>query len=423
VTAAPARTALDVGIIGCGTAGAATAIGLARAGHRVTVYEKVADPGPAGAGIVLQPTGMYALSRLGLLDAVVSRGARIDRLVCETPSRWQVVNLAYASLRAGLFGLGIHRGVIFEQLIGAVRAESVELKLGVGVEDLAAAPSGGSYVVGMDGTRYGPHELIVIADGARSRMRDDTSLTATVREYPWGALWFVAPDPERRFHGRLHQVVRGTRRMLGFLPTGLGPGADAGPSLVSLFWSIRGDRVDAWRRAPLADWKREVLEFVPAADAVLDQITDPNQLIFTTYKHVTMPRWNTDHVVYVGDAAHAMSPQLGQGCNLALFDAMTLVGCVAGHLDVASALAAYSANRLRHLRFYQFATKWLTPFFQSDSWVLGWLRDAGMGVLGRLGWVRRTMVRTMTGIERGFVRAPMDLEPLVAAIRDAKPGA
>ncbi len=56
---------LSVGVIGCGTAGSAAALFLARAGHAVTLYERVAVPGPAGAGIVLQPSGMAALAALG----------------------------------------------------------------------------------------------------------------------------------------------------------------------------------------------------------------------------------------------------------------------------------------------------------------------------------------------------------------------
>ena len=70
----------DIGIVGCGTAGAAASLFLARAGHRVTVYERVADPGPVGAGITLQPTGQMVLARLGLLAPILERAARIDRL-------------------------------------------------------------------------------------------------------------------------------------------------------------------------------------------------------------------------------------------------------------------------------------------------------------------------------------------------------
>ena len=70
-------TPLDVGIVGCGTAGQAAALFLARAGHRVTLYERVTEPGPVGAGIISQPSGMAVLAELGLLAPVLARGAPV----------------------------------------------------------------------------------------------------------------------------------------------------------------------------------------------------------------------------------------------------------------------------------------------------------------------------------------------------------
>ena len=68
-------------VIGCGTAGAAAAVLLARAGCEVTVLERVAAPAAVGAGIVVQPSGQAVLARLGLLDTIAARGARLDRLL------------------------------------------------------------------------------------------------------------------------------------------------------------------------------------------------------------------------------------------------------------------------------------------------------------------------------------------------------
>ena len=131
---------LDVGIIGCGTAGSAAALFLARAGHRVTIYERVPTPGSVGAGITIQPTGLHVLARLGLYGHVVSRGARIDRLLCETPDRKAITDLSYATVAADLFGVGLHRGVLFEALLGSVLGEpSITVRNGIEIVDLARA--------------------------------------------------------------------------------------------------------------------------------------------------------------------------------------------------------------------------------------------------------------------------------------------
>src|SRR3954468_11754364 len=114
---------LDVGVIGAGTAGCASAPFLARAAHRVTVYERVPQPGPVGAGIVLQPSGMAALAALGLLPPILARGAVLHELHCETPKRRAVVHLEYADLAPDLYGLGLHRGVLFQTLFDAVQRE------------------------------------------------------------------------------------------------------------------------------------------------------------------------------------------------------------------------------------------------------------------------------------------------------------
>src|SRR5262245_19526911 len=116
---------LDIGIVGAGTAGAAAASLLARAGHRVTLYERVPDPLPVGAGIVLQPSGALVLERLGLAREVFSRGARIDALRCIDEHGVPVVELVYADCDARWYGLGLHRGVLFDALFRAAKASGI----------------------------------------------------------------------------------------------------------------------------------------------------------------------------------------------------------------------------------------------------------------------------------------------------------
>src|SRR5450755_1838493 len=124
---------LDVGIIGCGFAGAASAALLARAGHRVTVYEECDEPAAIGAGIVLQPTGMSVLAELGVLERALSRGTRLDALHCVTPRGKTVVKLEYSAIAPGLFGLGMHRGALFQILHEAAISAGATLRPGTSV--------------------------------------------------------------------------------------------------------------------------------------------------------------------------------------------------------------------------------------------------------------------------------------------------
>lgn len=407
---------LDVGIIGCGFAGAAAAAFLARTGHSVTVYEEFDEPSAVGAGIVLQPTGMSVLAELGVLERVLERGARIEALHCTTPRGKTIVRLDYARLAPGLFGLGMHRGALFQILHEAALNAGAHVRRATSVGRVVERP-GKAEVHSRTGTPIAEHDLVVIANGARSDLRKDSGLVRRERPYPWGALWFVARDPDRFYQERLRQIAHSTREFLGLLPTGLGPtGGNSNEHQVSLFWSIRMDRVEAFRQAGLAPWKERILAYEPDAAFVLDQIHDVEQVLAAGYHDVVMSPWHTQRRVFIGDAAHAMSPQLGQGTNLALLDASALSRTLSDETPLPIALERYSRTRRAHIGFYQFASRWLTPFFQSDLRALGPLRNLGMSLAWKLPILSAEMLRTMSGIKRGIVRPSLPLSPILARL-------
>ena len=398
-----------IAVVGAGFAGLASAALLARAGHAVTVFEKFATPQSIGAGILIQPSGLAAMRALGIADDIIARGGAVRHLFGVNHRQRPVLNLSYDAWRPGAFGLGLHRGVLFEALWRLCAQNGVKLVTGQEITELSAVRSA--------------FNLVVIADGANSRLRAQTGLPYRDRLYPWGAVWAVLDDlrpaaidlSHRDPRATLLQWVRGASEMLGIMPTGELPGASAQQArVVSLFWSLHEAAYPAWRSAGLGAFKQQVLALNPSCAPFLEQITHMEQLTWARYRDVSMPRYHTPAdapasqltslCVVIGDAAHATSPQLGQGTNLALLDAVTLADCITQAPNLPAALDAYTQTRKAHLRFYGQASRWMTPAFQSHQRILPWLRDAFMAQSMQWPVVGAFCRQTLVGVRTSWVR-------------------
>ena len=292
---------LDVGIVGLGTAGAAAAIFLARQGHRVKLFEKTpeAQLHGAGAGIGVQPIGLTVLKHLGILEPILAHGRRIDRLHATTETGRTVLDLEYADYRPELYGVGLHRDVLFRELHEAAQAEpNIEIEYGFDAAglDVAGAGAAQNAIRGADGGAAGPFDLLVVADG-RSSIRSTTSARAYERWYPYGCLWAILPDADGAFtsEGLLQQKLSAgsAREMLGFLPCGRTHGSDE--QLVSLFWSLDMATLDAVREAGFEAWGARVVELEPKAAGLVDELRRRgglDALIPAAYSDTFMPQYH-----------------------------------------------------------------------------------------------------------------------------------
>ena len=395
------QPALRIAIIGCGTAGPAAAVLLKRLGHDIVLFERAEECKAVGAGFLLQPSGMVVLKELGILDQVLAHAAKVERLHILNSGGETLLDLNYQELGPEYFGAGLHRPVLLHHLINAMSAEGVGVRWGVEIESISRVDH--RWILkSIQGHECGAFDLLIIADGARSKLRDHAGIESVDRGYPWGAHWFIGRNNGVFPENELYQVVQGTRRLGGFLATGRD--LDGGPPLVSLFWSIKIADDSTWRRRPLAEWKQQILDLCPRSADLLSQISSWDQVLVARYGDVRMRRWYADGIVVIGDAAHAMSPQLGQGVNLALADASCLADCLSRH-PLREALVSYQRRRSFTLRYYQFATRWLTPWFQSDHGWLGPARNLFFRATGRIPWARQFMTLSMAGLI-GSKRSP-----------------
>jgi 2-polyprenyl-6-methoxyphenol hydroxylase-like FAD-dependent oxidoreductase len=385
---------LRIAVVGYGVAGQASCLLLGARGHALTVFEQAAAPGPVGAGFLLQPTGLSVLTRLGLHEQALASGQRIERLFgCNLAGR-AVMDMRYADHAVGCFGLGMTRGALFSLLDAAYDGRDA-LRCGTRIERL---DDDGKHLVDANGDRHGPFDLIVAADGAHSVLRRQPGLIARERLYPWGAMWCLLPAAHWPHEDVLHQRYAGTREMIGLLPVGRRD--DTHERWLTFYYSLPGEQVDAFDDASLQRLRGRLAELWPEALPLFEGIRSSAQMHRARYRDVVLERSAQGNVAYVGDAAHAMSPQLGQGVNMALLDAQALADALAASTNVPAALDAYRRQRRTHVGIYQHLSRWLTPLFQSDREALAGIRDRFFGPLGRMPVARGQMLRILTGTKR-----------------------
>ena len=181
--------------------------------------------------------------------------------------------------------------------------------------------------------------------------------------------------------------------MAGILPIGRLPG-DPTPR-AAVFWSLPTAELDAWPDHDLDGWKAEVTDFWPAMSPFLAQITDKAQLTPARYSHGTLAKPYNQRLIHIGDAAHRASPQLGQGANMALLDALALA--LALRLPLEDALPCYRQSRRWHLGLYQTLSAAFTPQYQSHSRALPALRDRLLSPISRFWPLPRILSALVSG--------------------------
>jgi FAD-dependent urate hydroxylase len=356
---------LRVAIVGYGIGGIAAAIQLRRLGHDITHFERSHPPGTVGAGMLLHPPALRHLQKLGLLEAGMACGAPIRRVLAQAVNGQPLMDLDYAGLFAGQYGLGIQRGAL-HRILSSADTGRVPHRHNISSID----PQRG-YLSCESHERYGPYDLIVVADGAHSSLREQMPIRARRNQRAESsALVGLLDDPDRLAADGLAQYFEGNRHLSVWPVGGESPGA---PPRCSVAMNVSLSEASAFRDS--GSWRSQLARFCPTIGKLLNASVENSDFHIYTYRDVELDSYSAGRAVLIGDAAHSMSPQLGVGAQLALEDASILAGMLAEKNDVPDALRAYAEHRPPMLRRYQQASRWLTSLFQTDSHLVALLRD------------------------------------------------
>jgi 2-polyprenyl-6-methoxyphenol hydroxylase-like FAD-dependent oxidoreductase len=208
--------------------------------------------------------------------------------------------------------------------------------------------------------------LLVGADGLRSRVRELVFGPVPLR-YAGSTCWrLVAPRPPglRRMQEMWHRGLR-----FGVLPIGGGR--------VYAFATAHAPEGTADPvEGRLERLRRRFAAFAPPVAAVLAGVDDPAAILHDDLRELVHRPWHRGRVVLLGDAAHAMTPNMGQGAAMALEDAAVLAELVAGAADPADALPAWSARRAPRVTWVQHQSRRIGRVAEARGRLACALRDA-----------------------------------------------
>ena len=332
-------------IVGGGIGGLSAALALQQRGFEVTVYERATEFKEIGAGLIVSANARKALQNLGIdaaLAAASSCSATLYTCDYRTGAVAREVSRKEISQRFGLPSLEVHRADLHGLLLKAARHHGPE-NLHPGHEFVRLD----QHENGVRATFANGHtdtaDVLIGADGNASAVRS-----------------FLFPREPPKFNGQVafralipDELVPDSVRRMGLA-------MHPGPKRYLLHYPLRGGRImnligcgqsDHWEEEGWAipatneEFATAYWDFAPHLLALIRNIPPGALFKWGLRDREPLPEWTCGRVAMLGDAAHPMTPFLGQGACLAIEDSLVLARAFAASSDVAEALARYEAAR------------------------------------------------------------------------------
>ncbi|WP_093515682.1 FAD-dependent monooxygenase [Stigmatella erecta] len=338
------KTGFTVLIAGGGIGGLTLGVALRRAGIAFRIFERAPAMLKVGAGISMQSNAMLAFRTLGIDTQVAAAGQKINGGSILTPRNEEISSMLVREVSELVDApmITIHRGLLQDVLHHAVGDDC--LTLGAKVEGYRDGPDG-IFVKLSDGTEV-RGDLLVAADGLRSAVRAQM-LHEPAPRYSGYTSWRGVCEVSDGVRPDYTSESWGQGSRFGVVPIGNG----------QTYWFATANAPEHGVDQP--DARTELLKRFAGWHAPIPQLIQntPNSAILRTDIHDRAPieKWAEGRVVLLGDAAHPMTPNMGQGGCQAVEDAVVLARCLAVEAELPAALARYQALRVK--RANEFVTR------------------------------------------------------------------
>lgn len=328
-------------IIGGGIGGLTTAIALQQRGVDAHVYEAAPEIHAVGAGIWVAPNALTVFQRLGFLDEIISGGFNVtSSCIADTTGRMLQHFSPIEMSTSRLPLVPIHRAVLQERLIAHLKPNTLHLgKRCVGIEQyedgVSVSFADGSMTTG---------DILIGADGIRSVVRTALFGAADYR-YSGQTCWRGIVNfrmPEASAATEMWSTKPGVRlgyshvnaEQVYFYATACAPhGGNDTPG------TIRQRLAELY-----SDFPRYLREMLAAAD-------ESKIIRNDIWDFAPISSWHKGRVVLVGDAAHATTPNMGQGGCQAIEDAYALAEALSLETSLGAAFKHYETSRMKKAHF------------------------------------------------------------------------
>ena len=367
-------------VVGAGIGGLTAALALRNAGIDVEIYEQASEVRAVGAGISLWANAIRALAKLGLGEALQARSVayartailRADgRAIAETSLDELVRRLDAGEIPALLV---LHRADLLEMLSGRL-----ENAIRLGQTCVAFEPRADRVITRFAGGAEVESDVLIGADGIHSAIRGQLHPGEPVR-YSGYTAWRAVSKFEAAGWGVTETWGRGRR--FGIVPMAGG----------LVYWFATRNAPEGETDPPGAV-KQNLLE-------VFQGWHDPIQALISATQESAilrndiqdrdpLPSWGSGRVTLLGDAAHPMTPNFGQGGCQAIEDALVLARMLTTHLDVAAALRSYEAERVARTSPIVLRSRQTGVLAQLENPVACRIRDFAVGKIPRAAMLRQ----------------------------------